>query len=87
MSVIGKKLNPIQASGGHGDENTTTTTTNNQPSKITPEDVLRLTKITDDYLCSSGWKFVFNKVNESKKKKNDRNKQIEKSIITGVSKQ
>ncbi|XP_055306847.1 protein unc-119 homolog [Sitodiplosis mosellana] len=56
MSVIGKKLNPIQASGGHSDENTTantTTTTNNQPSKITPDDVLRLTTITDDYLCSS----------------------------------
>lgn len=54
MSVIGKKLNPIQASGGHGDE--TTTTTNTQPSKIvTPDDVLRLTTITDDYLCSSGW--------------------------------
>lgn len=53
MSVIGKKLNPIQASGGHGDENTTTA--NSQPSKITPDHVLGLTTITDDYLCSSGW--------------------------------
>lgn len=52
MSVIGKKLTPIQASGGHGDENTAPA--NNQPSKITPDDVLRLTTITDDYLCSSG---------------------------------
>lgn len=52
MSVIGKKLNPIQASGGHGDENTVPA--NNQTSKITPDDVLRLTTITDDYLCSSG---------------------------------
>lgn len=72
MSVIGKKLNPIQASGGHGDESTTTaedddspteTTTqstallNSQSTKITPDDVLRLTQITDDYLCSSGSTF------------------------------
>lgn len=67
MSVIGKKLNPIEsieASGGHGDENSTTaaaTTTpstaiiNSQSTKITPDDVLRLTQISDDYLCSSGW--------------------------------
>lgn len=67
MSVIGKKLNPIEASGGHGDENTTTTTAagattppstaiiHSQSTKITPDDVLRLTQITDDYLCSSGW--------------------------------
>lgn len=54
MSVIGKKLNPIQASGGHGDESTTPD--NSQPSKITPDDILRLTSISDDYLCSSGWK-------------------------------
>lgn len=66
MSVIGKKLNPIDASG-HGDENTTTTTAagttttpttaiiHSQSTKITPDDVLRLTQITDDYLCSSGW--------------------------------
>lgn len=59
--MIGKKLNPIQASGGHSDENSTasatttaTSTNNHQPSKITPDDVLRLTTITDDYLCSSG---------------------------------
>lgn len=56
MSVIGKKLNPIQASGGHGDENTAPA--NNQPLKITPDDVLRLTTISDDYLCSSGWKII-----------------------------
>lgn len=56
MSVIGKKLNPLQASGGHGEENNSTS--NNQPSKITPEDVLRLTTITDDYLCSSGWNMI-----------------------------
>lgn len=59
MSVIGKKLTPIQASGGgggHSDENTAPT--NDQPSKITPDDILRLTTITDDYLCSSGWNFV-----------------------------
>lgn len=70
MSVIGKKLNPIDASGGgggHGDENTTTTTAagtttttpstaliHSQSTKITPDDVLRLTQISDDYLCSSG---------------------------------
>lgn len=53
MSVIGKKLNQIQASGGHGDENSTTA--NSQPAKITPDHVLGLTTITDDYLCSSGW--------------------------------
>lgn len=52
MSVIGKKLNPIQSGGGHGDENTSTT--NSQPSSVTPDDVLRLTTITEDYLCSSG---------------------------------
>lgn len=57
MSVIGKKLTPIQSSGGHGDENTTTT--NSQPSKITPDDVLGLNSITDDYLCSSGWEHFF----------------------------
>lgn len=65
MSVIGKKLNPIEASGGHGDDNSTTTTAtatttpstaiiNSQSTKISPDDVLRLAQITDDYLCSSG---------------------------------
>lgn len=67
MSVIGKKLNPIQASGGHGDENTTTT--NSQASKITPDDVLRLTTITDDYLCSSGWAHYVCVMTENEKKK------------------
>lgn len=59
MSVIGKKLNPIQASGGHSDENTAPPT-NDQPSKITPDDILGFTTITDSYLCSSGWKIRLN---------------------------
>lgn len=47
MSVLGKKLNPLQ-SGGPRDS-----TTNNQPLECTtPDDVLHLTKITEDYLCS-----------------------------------
>lgn len=52
MSVIGKKLNPIQSSGGnsvsHGDD-----TTNNQSIKsIAPDDVLCLSKIAEEYMCN-----------------------------------
>lgn len=47
MSVIGKKLNAIPST--LGDDN------NKQSMKvITPDDVLCLTKIADDYLCSAG---------------------------------
>lgn len=52
MNVVGKKLNPIQTSDGYGDDNHVIA--NNQSSKVTPEDVLQLKTITDDYLCSSG---------------------------------
>ncbi|XP_031636242.1 protein unc-119 homolog [Contarinia nasturtii] len=52
MSVIGKKLNPIQQASGHSDENAPTTNSS-EATKISPDDVLRLTTITDDYLCCS----------------------------------
>lgn len=62
MSIIGKKLNPIQSSGGgnteSGNENTDDDITNQNQIKnskvITPEDVLSLTKIADEYLCRPG---------------------------------
>lgn len=49
MSVIGKKLNPIQ-SGGPRESNAN----NQQPQRLqmTPDDVLHLNKIADEYLCS-----------------------------------
>lgn len=54
MSVIGKKLNPIQ-SGGHGDD--TSDTDNTKNVTIKPDDVLRLNAITTDYLCKPGEEF------------------------------
>lgn len=51
MSMIRKKLNPIQANDGNicqSDES------NDQKSTISPNDVLLFTKITDDYLCGPG---------------------------------
>lgn len=51
MSVIGKKLNPIQSSGGHEES---PATENKGNSTIKPDDVLRLTSITPDYLCKPG---------------------------------
>lgn len=54
MSLLRKKLNSIQASDGQTicqtDDN------NDQTTKriITPNDVLLLTKIADDYLCNPG---------------------------------
>lgn len=51
MSVIGKKLNPIQ-SGGPRETNAN----NTAPQRLqmpTPDDVLHLNKIADEYLCSS----------------------------------
>lgn len=50
MSVIGKKLNPIP-SGGPRETNTN----NSQQQRLqmpTPDDVLHLNKIADEYLCS-----------------------------------
>lgn len=49
MSVIGKQLNSIQST------NKTNSIDNDKPidiCSITPEDVLRLNKISEDYLCS-----------------------------------
>lgn len=51
MSVIGKKLNPIQSSGGHEES---PANENKENSTIKPDDVLRLTSITPDYLCKPG---------------------------------
>lgn len=47
MSVIGKKLNAIQSGGLRGgDQNST-------PQRLpTPDDVLHLNKIAEEYLCS-----------------------------------
>lgn len=51
MSIIGKKLNStIQSSGanvGHNDDST-----NQSKRVITPDEVLRLNKIADEYMCS-----------------------------------
>lgn len=44
MSVIGKKLNPIGSGGG-----VSRTVSRDYPS---PDDVLHLNKISDEYLCS-----------------------------------
>lgn len=58
MSVVGKKLSSISTApsgtaSGDGSGGAATPTNNPPPSKvITPEYVLKLTKITDDYLCS-----------------------------------
>lgn len=56
MSVVGKKLNPIQANNannvGHGDE--TPPNDDQEPAKTTPDDVLKLKTIADDYLCRPG---------------------------------
>lgn len=55
MSVVGKQLNSIQSSG-HGDDasNKVNDTEKNANTCITPDEVLRLTSIADDYLCSAG---------------------------------
>lgn len=55
MSVIGKKLNPIQSSGGHEES---LSNENKENSTIKPDDVLRLTSITPDYLCKPGKKIM-----------------------------
>lgn len=63
MSVIGKKLNPIQSSGGGGntgsgndktDEDIANQNQIKNSKVITPDDVLGLTKIADEYFCSPG---------------------------------
>lgn len=59
MSVIGKKLNPIQSSGGGNSavshNNDDDSSGNNQSTQsITPDDVLSLTKIAEEYMCSPG---------------------------------
>ncbi|XP_058465030.1 protein unc-119 homolog [Malaya genurostris] len=52
MSVIGKKLSSISKAPASGDGSGATPTNNPTPPKlITPEYVLKLNKITDDYLC------------------------------------
>lgn len=59
MSVVGKKLSAITtapsagtASGDSSGSGTTPTSNPPPPKVITPEYVLKLTKITDDYLCA-----------------------------------
>lgn len=58
MSVVGKKLSTISTApsgtaSGDGSGGTATPTNNPPPPKvITPDYVLKLNKITDDYLCS-----------------------------------
>lgn len=55
MSVIGKKLNPIQSSGGSVSHSNDDGSSNSQPTQsITPDGVLSLTKIADEYMCSPG---------------------------------
>lgn len=59
MSVIGKKLNPIQSSGGGNNavshNNDDDSSGNKQSTQsITPDDVLSLTKIAEEYMCSPG---------------------------------
>lgn len=59
MSVIGKKLNPIQSSGannvGHGDDNNQSPTNDQAPPAIvTPDDVLQMKNIADEYFCRPG---------------------------------
>lgn len=54
MSVIGKKLNPIQSSGGGGHNEDSSTNDDKENATIKPEEVLRLTSITTDYLCKPG---------------------------------
>lgn len=48
MSVIGKKLNPIQSGVPRRDSNSST----QQQQYFKPDDILRMNKIADDYLCS-----------------------------------
>lgn len=67
MSVIGKKLNPIQSSGGHEDDSLATTN-DKENSSIEPDDVLRLTTITNDYLCKPGEDSIKNSNNKKKLK-------------------
>lgn len=52
MSVIGKKLSSISGASASGDGSGASATAASQPKVITPEYVLKLNKITDDYLCS-----------------------------------
>lgn len=52
MSVIGKKLNPIQS-------NLNEDSNNHSEKSISPDEVLRLSKIAEDYLCSPGKQFDF----------------------------
>lgn len=58
MNVIGKKLNPIQSSGGGnstvGHNNDDGSGNNQSTQSITPDDVLSLSKIADEYMCSPG---------------------------------
>lgn len=54
MSVIGKKLSSISSAPATGDSSGASATSSNSspPKVITPEYVLKLNKISDDYLCS-----------------------------------
>lgn len=76
MSIIGKKINPIQSKGsggGGGGGDTGNGESDNdvgdeikiqnqlKNSKLTPstpDDILALTKISDEYLCSPGIKML-----------------------------
>lgn len=50
MSVIGKQLNPIQS--GTTSVEVEENSSRNVQGVVSPDDVLRLTKISEDYLCS-----------------------------------
>lgn len=54
MSIIRKKLNPIQANDGSNNICQTDDNSGQNTSNITPNDVLLMTKIADDYLCGPG---------------------------------
>lgn len=53
MSVVGKQLNAIQ-SGGHGDDASNKVNSTEKQATISPDHVLRLQAISDDYLCAPG---------------------------------
>lgn len=53
MSVVGKQLNSVQSSG-HGDDVSNKVHNTEKKPTVTPDEVLRLTAISEDYLCSPG---------------------------------
>lgn len=84
MSVIGKKLNPIQSSGGGGNStvshNNDDGSSNSQPTQsITPDGVLSLTKIAEEYMCSPG---IYLQLEIKKKNKGTTTRKIDLSAIS-----